>query len=47
MNKCFTIYMHRNKINQKVYIGQTSQTVENRWRNGYGYFSQKEFYSDI
>ena len=39
--------MHRNKINQKVYIGQTSQTVENRWRNGYGYFSQKEFYSDI
>lgn len=27
----FTIYMHRNKINNKVYIGQTCQAPEKRW----------------
>ena len=29
--KQYTIYMHKNKINGKVYIGQTCQTLANRW----------------
>ena len=34
----YSVYMHRNKINQKVYIGLTKQIPQNRWRaNGEGY----------
>lgn len=47
MNNTFTIYMHKNKINQKVYIGQTSQPVEKRWKNGNGYQRHPSFYSAI
>lgn len=35
----FTVYMHIFP-NGKRYIGITSQTVNRRWRNGYGYFGQ-------
>lgn len=35
----YTIYMHKNKINGKVYIGQTCQNVKDRWKNGKGYKS--------
>ena len=35
--KKYTIYIHKNKINGKVYIGQTSQKPEKRWDNGRGY----------
>ena len=38
MEKTWTVYMHTNKINNKVYIGITSQKVQNRWNNGKGYF---------
>lgn len=31
------IYKHTNKINGKVYIGQTHQTEHERWKNGIGY----------
>lgn len=31
------IYKHTNKINGKVYIGQTCQEPERRWQNGQGY----------
>lgn len=38
-NKTYIIYMHKNKINNKVYIGQTSTSVEKRWQKGKGYKS--------
>lgn len=41
------IYKHTNKINGKVYIGQTCQKPEERWRNGEGYFGQGLFYNAI
>ena len=31
------IYMHKNKINGKMYIGQTSKSLNRRWNNGKGY----------
>lgn len=43
----FYIYMHKNKINNKVYIGQTKRDPEKRWgQNGIGYKTQM-FYSAI
>lgn len=39
--------MHRNKINDKVYIGQTNQKPERRWRNGEGYKDSPKFYNAI
>lgn len=43
-----TIYMHRNKINNKVYIGQTIQDCpQNRWKNGKGYKTCYYFYNAI
>jgi group I intron endonuclease len=43
----WTVYIHINKINNKKYIGITSQTVYERWRtNGTGYKSQV-FYNAI
>lgn len=41
-NRNYTVYMHRNKTNGKVYIGQTSQPVTHRWGpGGNGYKGQK------
>lgn len=38
MNKIWTIYCHKNKINGKRYIGQTNKkNPEQRWQNGKGY----------
>lgn len=47
MERKYTVYMHRNKVNGKVYIGQTKQNVEQRWRKGEGYISSSHFYSAI
>lgn len=33
----YTVYKHTNKINQKVYIGLTSQEPCQRWKGGHGY----------
>ena len=43
----YTVYQHRNKINDKVYIGITMQTPEQRWRYGEGYKSSPHFYAAI
>ncbi len=38
------VYIHVNKINKKVYIGQTSQKPERRWgKNGYNYKKSSYF----
>lgn len=39
----YTIYMHKNKINGKVYIGQTCQLLNQRWKNGNGYREETYF----
>lgn len=41
------IYKHTNKVNGKVYIGQTCQRPEDRWRNGKGYEGPYCFYYAI
>ena len=46
-NKNYTIYMHKNKINGKMYIGQTCQKVEYRWENGTKYDQCPVFYRAI
>ena len=43
----YIIYKHTNKINGKVYIGQTLQKVSRRWRGGSGYCGQPLFYNAI
>ena len=44
----YTVYQHKNKINEKVYIGITSQKLEQRWGSqGCNYKSSPHFYSAI
>ena len=48
MDQNITIYMHRNKINNKVYIGQTSQPLTKRFgHEGSGYKTSSRFYNAI
>lgn len=47
MNNEYTIYVHINNINKKIYIGQTKQKVKNRQRDGAGYKSSSYFYAAI
>lgn len=43
----FVVYKHTNKINNKVYIGITSLSIDDRWRNGDGYKNCRYFYRAI
>ena len=43
----WTVYKHINLQNNKIYIGITSQPVEDRWKNGNGYKNNQIFYEDI
>lgn len=43
----YTVYMHVNKANGKIYVGQTGLVPENRWKGGQGYHTQPRFYEDI
>ena len=46
--KNYCIYIHKNKINGKMYIGQTCQKPEYRWgKNGEGYKKCPAFYIAI
>jgi len=48
MSKNYLIYLHKNKINGKCYVGQTSVDPLERWRtDGYGYHNQQYFYRAI
>ena len=48
MEKEYIVYKHTNKINGKVYIGQTCQDPEKRWRlNGVGYKDSPKFWNAI
>lgn len=39
----YCVYIHKNKINGKRYVGITSQNVSRRWRNGNGYYENEHF----
>lgn len=43
----FTVYVHRNKLNGKVYVGITSRKPSVRWNNGKGYYQNKHFSAAI
>ena len=44
----YTVYQHKNKLNNKIYIGITSQKPEERWGvNGKNYKSSPHFYAAI
>ena len=43
----YIVYKRTNKINNKVYIGKTLKTLDERWANGKGYRGSIKFYSAI
>lgn len=43
----YKIYIHKNRINGKVYVGQTKQSLKRRWNNGNGYIQCPYFYNAI
>lgn len=45
--KEYCVYCHTNKINDKRYVGITSQKPEQRWRNGNGYRNNEYFFRAI
>lgn len=45
--RCYKIYIHINKTNGKKYIGQTKQSLDQRFRHGKGYKNSPKFYGAI
>lgn len=44
----YSVYVHRNKVNGKMYFGLTGQQPRHRWgREGSGYKSNDRLYTDI
>ena len=45
----YCVYAHVNKINSKIYVGQTinGDNPNERWKNGFGYETQPYFYRAI
>lgn len=43
----YTVYVHKNITNGKVYVGITHSAVNRRWQYGWGYASQPLFYNAI
>ena len=46
-NDKYCVYVHINKINGKIYVGQTGQDINRRWRDGEGYKPCTYFYNAI
>ena len=46
-NGTFSVYVHTNKINGKMYVGITGQNPEQRWQNGAGYKKCRRFENAI
>lgn len=47
IKKEFCVYKHTNKENGKVYIGITCTEPHERWRCGFGYKDNQDFFEDI
>ena len=48
INSDYKIYVHINKHNNKIYIGQTkSKELNKRWLNGFGYKNNTHFWNAI
>lgn len=47
MKNKWKVYIHKNKINYKKYVGITSGVPQKRWQNGTGYPNNKHFTSAI
>jgi group I intron endonuclease len=46
-DKKWKVYVHINNINNKLYVGITSQSVKARWENGRGYSESPKFWNAI
>lgn len=44
MKKTWIIYLHKNKINGMCYVGQTSQSIAQRWGHSGGQYKGQKFY---
>jgi len=47
MESTYCIYAHINKENGKIYIGQTCQDPQKRWKDGKGYIGSTYFFNAI
>lgn len=46
-NDVYCVYVHINKTNSKMYVGQTCKIPQKRWDNGNGYKNQPYFWKAI